>query len=67
MVFIIPSYKTSLKVEDPKKVVEDHNGAKYKATNGLDAQFLVNEAKIQMEEFKLGELAQTSGIMLETK
>ena len=63
----MPSYKTSPKVEDPKKVAEDHKDAKYKATNASDAQFLVNAAKIQREEFKLGELAQTRGIMLEIK
>jgi len=67
LVFMLTSCENSPKVEDPKKVAEDHNDAKFKATNESDAQFLVNAAEIHLEEIKLGELAQTSGTMLEVK
>ncbi len=45
--------------KDTKEVAEDANEAKFDSSkNEQDAQFLVNAAEINMEEIKLGQLAQ---------
>jgi len=67
LVFTLPSCKDTAKVEDTKKVAEEHNDAKFKASKESDAQFLVNAAETHMEVAKLGELAQTNGMMSEVK
>ena len=56
------------KVEDTKKVAEEHNDAKFNTANKeKDAQFLVNAAEINMEEIKLGQLAQQNSTMKDVK
>lgn len=56
------------KPEDTKEVAEERNEAKFNtAKSEKDAQFLVNAAEINMEEIKLGELAQQKGTMADTK
>ncbi len=56
------------KQEDTKKVAEEHNEAKFDTrASEKDAQFLVNAAEINMEEIKLGELAQQKSAMADTK
>lgn len=56
------------KQEDTKKVAEEHNEAKFDTrASEKDAQFLVNAAEINMEEIKLGELAQQKSTMADTK
>ncbi len=47
------------KEEDTKKVAEEHNEAKFNnRSTEKDAQYLVNVAEINLEEIKLGQLAQ---------
>lgn len=53
--------------EDPKKVAEEHNEAKFDNTKENDADFLVRAAEINMEEIELGKLAQTKGSMADVK
>jgi putative membrane protein len=55
------------KSDDSKAVAEDHNEAKFDKAEEKDAQFLVDAASINMEEIRLGELAQKSGTMAEVK
>lgn len=60
--------QTAQKQEDTKKVAEEHNEAKFDTrASEKDAQFLVNAAEINMEEIKLGELAQQKSAMADTK
>lgn len=47
--------------EDLKSDAEEHNEAKFDNANEDDAKFLVNAAKINLEEIQLGQLAQTQG------
>ncbi len=49
--------------EDTKEVAEEHNDAKFDNKDEKDAQFLVNAAEIDLEEIKLGQLAQQNGRM----
>jgi putative membrane protein len=50
------------KPEDTKDIATEHNEAKFdSATTEKDAKFLVNAAEINLEEIKLGELAQQMG------
>jgi len=54
--------------EDSKKIAEEHNEAKFENPNAeRDAQFLVNAAEINMEEIRLGQLAQQNCMMTEVK
>ena len=56
------------KQEDTKKVAEEHNEAKFDTrASEKDAQFLVNAAEINLEEIKLGQLAQQSSKMVDVK
>ena len=55
------------KVEDTKKVAEEHNDAKFSAAKETNAQFLVDAAAMDLELVKLGELAQTNSKMPDVK
>ena len=55
------------KVEDTKKVAEEHNDAKFSAAKETNAQFLVDAAAMDLEMVKLGELAQTNSKMPDVK
>jgi len=58
----------SNKPEDPKDVAEEQNDERFdERKSEKDAQFLVEAATINMEEIKLGELAQQKGTMADTK
>jgi len=61
-VLLITSCTNNQKKEDTKAVAEEHNDAKF-IDNKLekDAQFLVNAAEINLEQIKLGKLAQQIG------
>jgi len=54
--------------DDTKDVAEDKNDAKFDSSKvERDAQFLVNAAAINMEEIKLGQLAQQRGMSNDIK
>ncbi len=54
--------------EDPAKVAEEVNEERFdERENEKDADFLVEAASINMEEIKLGQLAQQKGTMAEVK
>jgi putative membrane protein len=56
------------KAEDVKEIAEEHNEDKTKNTGEeKDAQFLVSAAGINLEEIRLGQLAQQSGMRSEVK
>jgi putative membrane protein len=56
------------KLADTKKVAEEANEVKFDNTNTeKDAKFLVNAAEINLEEIKLGQLAQQKGIIADVK
>ena len=57
----------SQKPEDTKKVAEEHNEAKFDAAKEDDAKFLVAAAEINLEEIKLGQLAQVNSNMADVK
>ncbi len=53
---------------DTKEVAEDANDAKFDSSkNEKDAQFLVNAAEINLEDIKLGQLAQQKGVSADIK
>lgn len=67
-VFTLSSCNDTPKVEDTKKVAEEHNDAKFNTANKeKDAQFLVNAAEINLETVKLAQLAQTNSMTKEVK
>jgi putative membrane protein len=54
--------------DDPKEIAEDQNEEKFDDRKSeKDANFLVEAAAINLEEIKLGELAQQKGTLAETK
>jgi len=54
--------------DDPKEIAEDQNEEKFDDRKSeKDAAFLVEAAEINLEEIKLGELAQQKGMTAETK
>lgn len=56
------------KSTDTKEAAEKQNDIKFDNTNTeKDAQFLVNAAEINLEEIKLGQLAQQKGTMADVK
>ncbi len=56
------------KMEDTKKIAEEHNDFKFDNTNReKDAQFFVNAAEINLEEIQLGQLAQQRSKMDDVK
>jgi putative membrane protein len=56
------------KLTDTKEVAEEANEVKFDNTNTeKDAKFLVNAAEINLEEIKLGQLAQQKGTMADVK
>ncbi len=62
IILSITSCGNDSKPEDTKEVAEEHNDAKFdKKSQEKDAQFLVNAAEINLQEIKLGELAQEQG------
>lgn len=62
--FVGFSCSTEKKSEDSKEIAEDRNDAKFDKTNKeKDAEFLVNVAEINLEEIKLGYLAQQNSKM----
>lgn len=67
-VLTVASCKDNKKPEDTKKVAEEQNEAKFdNRNNEKDAQFLVNAAEINLEEIKLGQLAQQKSTMTDVK
>ena len=61
-ILLVASCDYNQKPVDTKDVAEEHNDAKFDNNNQeKDAQFLVNAAKINMEEIHLGQLAQQKG------
>ena len=67
LAYALTSCNNVPKQEDTKKVAEEHNEAKFAAAKEADAQFLVNAAEMNLEEIKLGELAQTNSTMSDVK
>ncbi len=66
--FGVSSCSNNQKPEDTKDVAEEHNEAKFDNTNNeKDAKFLVNAAEINLEEIKLGQLAQQNSMMTVVK
>ncbi|HWZ23295.1 MAG TPA: DUF4142 domain-containing protein [Cytophagaceae bacterium] len=66
--FVAFSCSTEKKPEDSKEMAEDRNEAKFEKTNKeKDAEFLVNVAEINLEEIKLGYLAQEKSGMKDVK
>ena len=62
IIFFLSSCGNNSKPEDTKEVAEEHNDAKFdNKKQEKDAQFLVNAAEINLEEIKLGQLAQEKG------
>lgn len=61
------SCSSSKKEKDPKDVAENKNDDKFGKVQEKDAQFIVDAAAINMEEIKLGELAETRATMDNTK
>ena len=58
----------SNKPEDPKDIAEEQNDERFdERKSEKDAQFLVEAATINMEEIKLGELAQQKGTLADVK
>jgi len=58
----------SNKPEDPKDIAEEQNDERFdERKSEKDAQFLVEAATINMEEIKLGELAQQKGSLADVK
>jgi putative membrane protein len=55
------------KSDDSKAVAEEHNDAKFDKAEEKDAQFLVDASSINMEEIRLGELAQKNGTLADVK
>lgn len=54
--------------DDPKEIAEDQNEERFDDRKSeKDANFLVEAAAINLEEIKLGELAQQKGMMEDTK
>ncbi len=54
--------------DDPKEIAEDQNEEKFDDRKSeKDADFLVEAAEINIEEIKLGELAQERGMTADTK
>lgn len=54
--------------DDPKEIAEEQNEEKFDDRKSeKDAAFLVEAAEINLEEIKLGELAQQKGMMDDTK
>lgn len=65
---LITSCSPKPKHEDTKEVAEEHNDAKFDNNKmEKDAQFLVNAAEINLEEIKLGQLAQQRGNSMHIK
>lgn len=61
-ILFIASCSNNQKAPDTKAVAENHNGAKFdNSKKEKDAQFLVNITEINMDEIRLGQLAQQSG------
>lgn len=59
---------TSQNVEDTKEIAEEQNEERFENNDKEDdAQFLVDVAEINMEEIKLGELAQKKGTTTKIK
>ena len=68
VIFGASSCANNEKPADSKEVAEDHNEAKFdNADKEKDAQFLVNAAEINLEEIKLGQLAQEKGSLAEVR
>ncbi|HTH55928.1 MAG TPA: DUF4142 domain-containing protein [Cyclobacteriaceae bacterium] len=61
MTLFLTSSCRNNKQEDTKEVAEDHNDAKFDKKNERDAQFLVNAAEINLQEIRLGRLAEQNG------
>ena len=62
IILFVTSCSNNSKPEDTKEVAEEHNDAKFDNNKQeKDAQFLVNAAEINLEEIKLGQLAQERG------
>jgi putative membrane protein len=59
--------KENAKPEDPKKVAEEHNDAKFKADKEKDAKFLVDAAELDLKEIRLGQLAQQASVTQDVK
>jgi len=56
----IASCTSDQKPQDTEAIAEEHNDAKFDNAKERDAQFLVAAAEINLEEIKLGQLAQTN-------
>lgn len=67
LIIIISACSNKQKPEDTKDVAEEHNEAKFDNKQEKDAQFLVNAAEINLEEIKLGQLAQQRGVASHVK
>jgi putative membrane protein len=64
----VASCKDNQESEDTKAVSEEHNEAKFEnIEQEINAQFLVDAAKLNMEGIQLGQLAQQKGISAHVK
>ena len=67
-IFLIASCGNNGKSEDSKEVAEDQNEERFdERKSEKDAEFIVEAASINLEEIKLGELAQQKGTMDDVK
>jgi putative membrane protein len=65
---LLPSCSTNDKPEDPKETAEKQNEVKFDTNKQQkDAQFLVDAAEMNMEEIRLGQLAQQKGTSAHVK
>jgi len=68
ILFGISLFINGQKSNDSKSVANEQNAAKYANTvKEKDAKFLVNVAEINLEEIKLGQLAQQKSMMSDVK
>lgn len=61
------SCKETIKDKDPEEVAEDMNKPKDDATAERDERFMVDAAEINMEDVRLGQLAQQKGTHADVK
>jgi putative membrane protein len=65
---VMTSCNNTTKNDDTKAIAEEHNDAKYNSSDTEnDADFLVAAAEINLEEIKLGQLAQNTSTSTEVK
>lgn len=64
---LVMSCSNRPKQQDTKNEAEEHNDAKFDNTQNNDAKFLVDAAEINLEEIRLGQLAQNHSMAADVK